>query len=167
VSTILGEHHPDAPEIAGDGIDQDCDGQDLVEYTDADGDGYFTEATCGTPIDFDDSNPNIYPGAGEIVGDGIDQSCNGYDLSIDITKAFYRSSKDKLIIYATSSLGSSASLIAEIPSVVDTPLVWKNNKQRWQKTISGALSQGFEPDSGITITVSGPEGTMSVPVTIN
>ena len=31
--------------------------------TDADGDGYFAEPNCGTPIDCDDTRPDIYPGA--------------------------------------------------------------------------------------------------------
>lgn len=158
--------YPGAPEIAGDGIDQDCDGSDLMVCTDADGDGFFTEATCGTPVDCDDNNANIYPGAGEIVGDGIDQSCNGYDLSIDITKALYKSSTNKLIIHATSDLGNGAALVAEIPGLADTPLNWKSTKQRWQKTINKASNKGFQPDSGTVITVSGPEGTMSLPVTI-
>jgi hypothetical protein len=45
---------------------------------DDDGDGYTeNEGDC------DDSNPNINPGASETCGDGIDQDCNGSDLSCD------------------------------------------------------------------------------------
>ncbi|MGA1844110.1 MAG: S8 family serine peptidase [bacterium] len=67
--------YPGAPEIANDGIDQDCSGMDLV---DADGDGYFSEHSGGT--DCDDNDPDIYPGAMEIPNDGIDQDCSGTDL---------------------------------------------------------------------------------------
>jgi hypothetical protein len=39
--------HPGATETAGDGIDQDCDGDDLC-YRDDDGDGFGSEATRGS-----------------------------------------------------------------------------------------------------------------------
>jgi len=70
-----------AQEICGDGIDQDCDGSDLLCPADPldidnDADGYTeNEGDC------DDTNQNIYPGTTEICGDGIDQDCDGSDLS--------------------------------------------------------------------------------------
>ena len=36
-----GTVNPGATEVANDGIDQDCDGQDLVQIVDFDSDGYF------------------------------------------------------------------------------------------------------------------------------
>ncbi len=60
-----------APEIPDDGIDQDCDGADLV--IDRDGDGFKNEDDCGP----DDAS--IYPGAPEVADDGIDQNCDGED----------------------------------------------------------------------------------------
>ena len=70
--------YPGAPEICGDGIDQDCNGSDLTcpEDIDNDGDG-FTE----NQGDCNDSDATIYPGAEEICGDRIDQDCNGRDLT--------------------------------------------------------------------------------------
>ncbi len=44
--------------------------------TDADGDGFFGLAGCGTAVDCDDGNPAIKPGAMELC-DGIDNNCSG------------------------------------------------------------------------------------------
>ena len=65
--------HPGAPEVCGDGVDQDCDGQDEACVTDADGDGYQPPADC------DDGDASVHPGAPEICGDGVDQDCDGAD----------------------------------------------------------------------------------------
>lgn len=43
---------------------------------DADGDGYFNLAGCGTPVDCNDQNAAIKPGATELC-DGIDNNCSG------------------------------------------------------------------------------------------
>ncbi len=51
----------------------------LTPAADRDGDG-FRGAQFGGP-DCDDGDPRIYPGAPEVRGDGIDQDCNGRDLS--------------------------------------------------------------------------------------
>ena len=70
--------YPSATEICGDGIDQDCNGNDLACQFDIDNDadGYTTnEGDCN------DSDVTVYPGAIETCGDGIDQDCNGRDLT--------------------------------------------------------------------------------------
>ncbi|MFM7200367.1 MAG: MopE-related protein [Myxococcota bacterium] len=74
--------NPGQTELAsqcGDGIDQDCNGQDLSCNTqDLDQDGF-------TPLagDCNDSNPAINPGAPDRCDDGIDQDCSGADLDCD------------------------------------------------------------------------------------
>jgi Putative metal-binding motif len=62
--------HPGAPEVLGDGIDQNCDGSDRL---DADGDG-FTDDDC------DPTRGDVFPGAVELVLNGIDENCDGSDL---------------------------------------------------------------------------------------
>ncbi len=88
--------YPGAPEIAGDGVDQDCNDYDTVIcFADADFDGYGASATLlaadgdcadagesSVSTDCDDANAGAYPGAAEIAGDGVDQDCNDYDTVI-------------------------------------------------------------------------------------
>ncbi|MCB9670663.1 MAG: putative metal-binding motif-containing protein [Alphaproteobacteria bacterium] len=83
-----------------DGRDNDCD-TDIDEgaaapstwYADVDGDGYGdpgdTTSNCSQPVgyvgnsnDCDDdpiTGPSVHPGAGEVLADGIDQDCDGFD----------------------------------------------------------------------------------------
>lgn len=65
--------NPGADEVPYDGIDQDCDGEDLV---DVDGDGFSPEDG-----DCNDDDDSINPDADEIPYDGIDQDCDGEDLT--------------------------------------------------------------------------------------
>ena len=77
--------HPGAYDKCGDGIDQNCDGKDALcsdppaEGVDKDGDGFYTKsnALSGIPVDCNDNDPSIYPGAKEICGNGIDDNCDG------------------------------------------------------------------------------------------
>ena len=89
--------NPDADEIC-DSTDNDCDGQiDLEDdsltdglwmYEDIDGDGYGDPATavqtCEVLEDYilddtdcDDTSDEVYPGAADYCGDGIDGNCSG------------------------------------------------------------------------------------------
>jgi MYXO-CTERM domain-containing protein len=83
---------PGATERPGDGVDQDCDATELC-YADADADGFRTgltraggrlacdgpgEAPAARPDgDCDDADPAAFPGAPELPGDEVDQSCDG------------------------------------------------------------------------------------------
>ncbi len=90
--------HPNADETYN-GIDDDCDG-DIDEdysayYADLDGDGHGagdpTYATTqpddhvSTADDCDDEAAHRFPGNPEIVGNDVDEDCDGHDL-----KAWYR-----------------------------------------------------------------------------
>jgi hypothetical protein len=64
---------PDAVEIAYDGVDQDCDGADLI---DADHDGFDALAAGGD--DCDDTDALVFPGADERANHA-DDNCDGVD----------------------------------------------------------------------------------------
>lgn len=69
---------PAGTEIPYDDVDQDCDGDDVV---DVDGDGYPATAAGGS--DCDDGDAGINPGAADVPYDDVDQDCSGAD-TIDV-----------------------------------------------------------------------------------
>jgi hypothetical protein len=84
--------YPGASEQIADGVDQNCDGNELC-YIDADGDAWGTAATtasadltCTSPgvaaqsVDCDDSDAGRNPGMVETVADGVDQNCDNLEL---------------------------------------------------------------------------------------
>jgi hypothetical protein len=87
--------NPSAFEVVGDGVDENCDGQEIV-FKDADEDGFRTnstqvsfdadaddpgEAYASEPSgDCDDTKATVHPGAFEVVGDLIDEDCNSQEI---------------------------------------------------------------------------------------
>jgi hypothetical protein len=88
----------DAEENIADGIDQNCDGEELC-YVDEDNDGFrentgeetvdSSDLDCNDSgegaesepaTDCDDEVSSSYPGATEIVGDEVDQDCDGTEI---------------------------------------------------------------------------------------
>lgn len=59
-----------------DGVDNNGNGE-TDEGFDTDGDGYTVCGTDAMEPDCDDTNGDIFPGAGEVEGDGVDNDCNG------------------------------------------------------------------------------------------
>lgn len=97
--------NPAAAEVCdGDDADEDCDGladdadddatATTTWYTDADGDGYGDNGTAraacealGDEVelagDCDDGDAEVWPGAPEVLDDGVDQDCDGQDSTAD------------------------------------------------------------------------------------
>ena len=78
--------YPGAPEECCDTVDRNCDGvagvpaDDIICNCfpwpdDLDGDGYFLSGPG--PIDCDDSDASIHPGAEEVCGNDVDENCDG------------------------------------------------------------------------------------------
>ncbi|HYD31117.1 MAG TPA: S8 family serine peptidase [Azospirillaceae bacterium] len=110
---------------------------------DRDGDGYADALDCRP------GDPASHPGAIEIKHDGIDQDCNGYDLTIDILTASYIAKRDRLAVEATSRLGS----MAKLQVVGYGPMTWNAKQKKWTLSLSGA---GGRPAQ---VTVTGIEGS--------
>jgi hypothetical protein len=73
--------NPDQTEVPYDGIDQDCDGEDIV---DQDGDGFVSVLAGGD--DCNDYRKGVHPGGAETPYDGVDGDCDGrsdYDVDGD------------------------------------------------------------------------------------
>jgi bacillopeptidase F len=126
----------------------------LVPCIDADTDGYFAQAVCGTGQDCDDGDPDIYPGAPEIKHDGIDQDCNGFDLTIDILSAVYRPDIDELEVIAASDRMGAAHLQVDGFG----PMAWNGPLHQWRLIVSPA---GGDPG---TVVISGEEGSATTAV---
>jgi bacillopeptidase F len=118
----------------------------LSTPVDADGDGYPIGQDCN------DLDASVYPGAHEIKRDGVDQDCNGFDLTIRVRYAVYSHDGSRLALRVTSGLGANAAL-----EIVDGgPLTWRAVRSDWIFD-TGALA-GAPP----LITIRGVEGEVTV-----
>ncbi|MBI1912583.1 MAG: S8 family serine peptidase [Deltaproteobacteria bacterium] len=109
---------------------------------DNDNDGYAADSDCN------DNDPQIHPNAPEVKFDNIDQDCNGYDLTIRITRATYSAAYKTLRVEATSSLRGNANL-----EVVNYgPMTWNAKLNKWIASVRKVMSKPA------TVNVSGVEG---------
>jgi hypothetical protein len=142
--------NPDASEDCIDGVDNNCNG--LVDAsdpnaqacpagcTDIDLDGYAIEGGGCGPIDCNDSNPAINPGATDICGDSIDQDCSNADAVCPVEPL-------ELLNPIGGEQWSSSSAQTISWNVGDTPspvaivvIEYSKNGRKW-KTLSGTQAQ--------------------------
>jgi bacillopeptidase F len=109
---------------------------------DDDGDGWPFALDC------DDLDPSANPAASEIDRDGIDQDCNGRDLTIQVHIALYDAHRRILFVEASSALDGEADL--RLDGVA--PMIWDSVRRRWSVSIT------IPSDPGVVF-VSGPEGS--------
>lgn len=116
----------------------------VLATQDSDSDGYPLGSDCN------DNDDAIHPVAPEVKHDGVDQDCNGYDLTIDVRHALYDGRRDFLRVEASSALGERANLrVGEFGS-----MRWQSG--RWVARVKRPLG-----DPG-QVTVSGVEGSVTV-----
>ena len=121
---------------------------DILAYpVDLDGDGY------GPTLDCDDTDATVYPGAPEAGRDGIDQDCNGYDLSFNVHHAVYSHDGTSLRLRVTSSLREQA----DIEIVGIGPLEYREHYKDW--FMNGGPVDGY---ANPVITLRGVEGELAV-----
>jgi hypothetical protein len=108
--------NPAATEVAYDGVDQNCDGEDEC---DLDGDNYEATSDYGPSCngyDCDDGNPDIHPGAIEQPANGADDDCDG-DIDIPDRDEDGFTEQDGDCMDVGEGQGASAAAIAISPTV--------------------------------------------------
>lgn len=111
------EINPNATDITNDGIDQNCDGFDNIDY---DNDGYFRYNLNLSLKDCNDINHEVHPGAIEICN-GIDDNCDGgIDEGFNIGEVCFvgvgECKNEGLMICSNNGLTTRCRAVAKEPS---------------------------------------------------
>ncbi|MEW6218946.1 MAG: S8 family serine peptidase [Thermodesulfobacteriota bacterium] len=111
-------------------------------------------------LDCDDRDAAVHPGAAEIRRDGIDQDCNGFDLTIEVLRADYEAASDRLAVLAESERADEAGLrllvFLDNGRALERAMSWNAARGRWQRALTGLAGKlGARP---VSVMVAGAEG---------
>jgi serine protease AprX len=138
----IGEPGPDND--SGYGLVAATEALNLLAYpVDMDEDGFAASLDCN------DTDRTIYPGAPEVIRDGVDQDCNGYDLTLKVHQSVYSHDGGSLRLRVTSYLREKAAL--EVVGV--GPLEYRPAYRDWY--MNGGPVDGYADK---VITIRGIEG---------
>ena len=135
--------NPGAPEVCGDGIDNDC--SEIHDDADFDADGYVGSGCGGS--DCDDNDPAVNPSANEGC-DGNDSNCNGLGDDVDpVVGAAHFITSAPLpvgIVVAPSATTTSTLTVAETGTITD---------------LSVTLNLAHAALADVTVSLTSPTGT--------
>jgi bacillopeptidase F len=103
-------------------------------------------------VDCDDGDPSVHPGASEQPSDGIDQDCNGYDLTLRVRQAVYSFDGTALYLRVKSNLLEAAN----VEAVGIGPLTYRPARHDW--FLEGGTVDGYTQP---VITIRGIEGEIT------
>jgi hypothetical protein len=159
--------NPGAPEVAGNRLDDDCDGyadnatrgKAPEDNQDLDGDGYTLKmGDCDDRADTPEHKAMAalrHPGAPEICGDGIDQNCDGIPDNTDACDPFQQNDMTMRI----DPIGLDATTMAPLIQFKDGA-VKKNVLSAGPDLFS--LSVPFQAGSSISLELKGARVNMTL-----
>jgi bacillopeptidase F len=104
-------------------------------------------------VDCDDGDPSVHPGASERTSDGVDQDCNGYDLTLRARQAIYSLDGTSLYLRVKSNFLEAAN----VEAVGIGPLTYRPARHDW--FLEGGTVDGYAQP---VITIRGIEGEITV-----
>ncbi len=158
---------PGAPEIAGNAVDENCDGiLGQLPPADRDGDGQSVLTDCN------DNDPAIRPGAQEIPGNDVDENCDGVkspfpSIAASISHSWaYSRRTTKLAALTVSNVpaGGKVTIRCAAPKAkrntcpfATRTLSFKKATKKVSLVSTFKRKTTFVPNTKLTVTVTAPE----------